>query len=413
MQETRIVLRNYGKIAPDSLSDYIAAGGYQALEKARNTDPEELISEVERSGKLRGRGGAGFNTGLKWRGAFNEKSAKKYVVCNADEGEPGTYKDRLILEGDPHTVIEGMLICAAAIGADEGYIYCRGEYPHIVRLLEKAIADAQAAKITGNVTLHVAVGAGAYVCGEETALLNSLEGKRGEPRLKPPLPTVSGLFGKPTVVNNVETFASIPPIILNGADWFRSIGKENYPGTKLYVLSGDVNNRTFAEVSTDTNLLDILNDVGGGIRAGHKLKAVQIGGSSCAFLPAELADTTVDFDTLREKGAALGSGSILVIDDSHNIVDLLVPITRFFAHESCGQCIPCREGTVQVYRLIRKISQGEGTEEDIEKLRSLDKLMSSSCFCPLGQSATVAVMSALKYFENDFQEKLAVGGGKK
>lgn len=410
MHETRIALRNYGKISPESIDDYIAAGGYQALEKATNIPPIDLITEVERSGKLRGRGGAGFNTGLKWRSAYNADSDKKYVVCNADEGEPGTYKDRIILESDPHSVIEGMLICAYAIGADEGYIYCRGEYPHIIDLLEKAIADVREVSIMDGVKLSVVRGAGAYVCGEETALLNSMEGKRGEPRLKPPFPTVSGLFGKPTVVNNVETFASIPPIIQNGAEWFRAIGSPEYPGTKIFVLSGDVKQRQFAEVATNTSLMELIEEVGGGIKDGHTLKAVQIGGSSCPFIPAEMTNTTVDFDTLHARGASLGSGSILVIDDSHNIVDILVPITRFFAHESCGQCIPCREGTIDVYKIIDKISRGDGTEEDIERLKKLDRLLSSSSFCPLGQSATVAVMSALKYFEADFREKLKIGG---
>lgn len=410
MHETRIALRNYGKISPESIDDYIAAGGYQALEKATNIPPIDLITEVERSGKLRGRGGAGFNTGLKWRSAYNADSDKKYVVCNADEGEPGTYKDRIILESDPHSVIEGMLICAYAIGADEGYIYCRGEYPHIIDLLEKAIADVREVSIMDGVKLSVVRGAGAYVCGEETALLNSMEGKRGEPRLKPPFPTVSGLFGKPTVVNNVETFASIPPIIQNGAEWFRAIGSPEYPGTKIFVLSGDVKQRQFAEVATNTSLMELIEEVGGGIKDGHTLKAVQIGGSSCPFIPAEMTNTTVDFDTLHARGASLGSGSILVIDDSHNIVDILVPITRFFAHESCGQCIPCREGTIDVYKIIDKISRGDGTEEDIERLKKLDRLLSSSSFCPLGRSATVAVMSALKYFEADFREKLKIGG---
>jgi len=406
VQEMRITLQNVGKIDPRSIDDYMQAGGYQALEKARTADPMELITEVERSGKLRGRGGAGFNTGLKWRGAAQAKAERKYVICNADEGEPGTYKDRIIMEGDPHIVIEGMLICACAVGAAEGYIYCRGEYQKANELLKNAIRQAEEKGLNGGVRLQVVSGAGSYVCGEETALIESLEGKRGEPRLKPPYPTVEGYQGKPTVVNNVETFAAIPSIVEKGAEWFQSIGAKKYPGTKIFTLSGDVVNRTWEEVPTDTTLRDIVYGIGGGVPGGRRLKAVQVGGSSCRFITGGMLDSAADFDSMARLGASLGSGSVLVVDDSHNIVDVLVPITDFFAHESCGKCVPCREGTMRMAGLIRDIAEGRGDEEKLAMIRMLSGYMQSSCFCPLGQSATTAVASAMEYFPEDFEGKL-------
>lgn len=406
VQELRIALRNVGKINPREIDDYIREGGYTALEKARNAEPKELMTEVERSGKLRGRGGAGFNTGLKWRSAAEARNDEKYVICNADEGEPGTYKDRIILENDPHAVLEGMLICATVIGATEAYIYCRGEYSKSIDLLRHAIRQAEEKGVTGGVRLHVASGAGSYICGEETALIESLEGKRGEPRLKPPFPTVSGFRGKPTVVNNVETFATIPSIIANGADWFKGIGASRYPGTKIFALSGDVVNRTYAEVPTNTTLRDIIDGIGGGVPKGRKIKAVQVGGSSCGFLTEAMLDTAADFDSLAKMGASLGSGSVLVIDDSHNIVDLLPGIAEFFAHESCGKCVSCREGSIRMAQCIANIAEGKGTEEDLTLVRKLTDYMRRSCFCPLGQSATTAVASALEHFEGDFRLKL-------
>lgn len=408
MDQTYVALRNRGRIVPGSLADYVAAGGFLALKKAREMEPAALIDEVERSGRLRGRGGAGFNTGFKWRSAFETRAEKKYVVCNADEGEPGTYKDRVILENDPYTVLEGMLICAHAIGATEGYLYCRGEYPQIAMLLRDSIQALQEAGYDGGVTLMVAEGAGAYVCGEETALLESMEGRRGEPRLKPPYPAAAGLFGMPTVVNNVETFAVIPPIIERGAAWFCSLGSETYPGTKLFVLSGDVNNRTYDEFTTDVTLRDIIETLGGGVKGGT-LKAVQVGGSSCPFIPADKLDTPVDFESMSAMGAALGSGSVLVLNDTRNLVDVLVPIARFFAHESCGKCVPCREGTFRVHELIEGIARGNGTLRDLILIEELGRFMSDSCFCPLGQSATAAIYSALTEFREDFLEK--IGGG--
>lgn len=407
MEEKRLALRNAGKIDPGSIQDYIKNGGYEALKKARAMDRAKLIDMLENSGKLRGRGGAGFNTGLKWSGAFKAPGSEKYVVCNADEGEPGTFKDRTIMENDPHTLIEGILICAYAIGAKECYIYCRGEYGNAIRLLRNAAAQAQEQGLCQDVALRVHSGAGSYVCGEETALLNSLEGQRAEPRLKPPFPTVAGFRAKPTVVNNVETFAVVPVIVENGAEWFSAIGSEKYPGTKVFSISGDVVNKGCFEAPTDVTLRDVIYGFGGGVPEGRTLKAVQVGGSSCGFLPPEKLDTPVDFDSMRAIGSALGSGAILVIDDSHNMVDLLVGIADFFEHESCGKCVPCREGTMRVSQLIRKIAQGNGTLQDMDKIRQLSEVMETACFCPLGQSATAAAMSAMELFPEDFKQKLA------
>jgi NADH-quinone oxidoreductase subunit F len=406
LSEQRLTLRNVGKINPESIEDYIAAGGYEALKKARTMERVELIASMEKSGQLRGRGGAGFNTGLKWSSAYSVESETKYVVCNADEGEPGTYKDRIILEGDPHTVIEGMLICAYAIGANEAYVYCRGEYEKSIVLLRKAIAQANEKGLTENVMIKVYSGAGSYVCGEETALLNSLEGKRAEPRLKPPFPTVAGFNGKPTVVNNVETFATVPVIVDKGPEWFASIGSEKYHGTKIFSLSGDIKTTGCFEIPTNSNLKELIETLGGGMKDAKKLKAVQLGGTSCGFFKADQIDKSTDFDSLRAQGASLGSGALLVIDDSHNIVDMLVKIADFFQHESCGKCAPCREGTVHVALIVRKIAEGNGTHKDIEMLKQLGKVMSMSCFCPLGQGATVPILSALELFPEDFEVKL-------
>ena len=303
LSEQKITLRNVGKINPESIDDYIAAGGYEALKKARTMERGELIASMEKSGQLRGRGGAGFNTGLKWNGAYSVESEAKYVVCNADEGEPGTYKDRNILEGDPHTVIEGMLICAYAIGANQAYVYCRGEYENSIKLLRKAIAQAKEKGLTENVMVKVYSGAGSYVCGEETALLNSLEGKRAEPRLKPPFPTVAGFNGKPTVVNNVETFATVPVIVDKGPEWFASIGSEKYPGTKIFSLSGDIKTTGCFEIPSNSNLKELIETLGGGMKDGKKLKAVQLGGTSCGFFKADQIDQSTDFDSLRAQGS--------------------------------------------------------------------------------------------------------------
>ena len=406
MEEVRIALRNVGRIRPDSIEEYIAAGGYEALEKARTMDRGELIRTIEETSRLRGRGGAAFSTGKKWSSAFASKEKTKYLVCNADEGEPGTYKDRVIMEGDPHTVIEGLLIGAYAVGAKECFIYVRGEYEKSIKLLRKAVKQAEEKGFCGGTKIKVVSGAGAYVCGEGTAIVNSLEGLRGEPRLKPPSMAVKGLHQKPTVVNNVETFAVIPEIVRKGADWFGAIGAEKFPGTKLMCLSGDVENKVCVEVPTNATLREVLEQFGGGVAGGKKLKAVQLGGSSCGFVTPEQLDTPIDFDSIRSIGAALGSGAMYVIDESRNMVDILWEIAKFFRHESCGKCTPCREGTMRVEELLEKLAAGEGSRQDVELIKKLSGYMQKTCFCPLGQSATTAFMSALKLFPEDFAAKI-------
>ncbi|SHG83406.1 NADH dehydrogenase subunit F [Thermosyntropha lipolytica DSM 11003] len=404
-EEMRIVLRNYGKIDPLKIDDYIAQGGYKALEKARSMDRETLIEEVKKS-KLRGRGGAGFNCGQKWSFAYQAQADQKYVVCNADEGEPGTYKDRLIMENDPHTLIEGMAICAYAIGATKGYIYCRGEYPHLVGILNTAISQAKEKGFLKDFDIEVRSGAGAYVCGEETALIESIEGKRGEPRFKPPYPPSEGLWGKPTIVNNVETFANIPVIVEKGADWYASIGVPSYPGTKVFTLTGDINNKTFFEVPTNTTIRELIYKYGGGIPGGKKFKAVQIGGTSGAFIPEELLDTPVAFDNMAAIGATLGSGAVFVLDETRDIVDVVTRIAKFFEHESCGKCAPCREGTARMYEIMSKINSGKGTTKDIETISRLGRVMSCSCLCGLGQAAPAPVLTTIQHFKADYHAKL-------
>lgn len=405
MKEVRITLRNAGKINPESIDDYIREGGYEALAKARKTDPVALIEDVEGTSKLRGRGGAGFKTGFKWKAAYEVEEETKYVVCNADEGEPGTFKDRTIIENDPHTLIEGMLICAYAIGAKECLIYVRGEYTHCIELLKKAAADADDRGLTDGVKITVVGGAGSYVCGEETTLLTSLEGERGEPRLKPPFPTTAGYLGKPTVVNNVETFATVPVIVEKGAEWFGSIGAPDYPGTKLFSLSGDVKNKGVFELPTDAKLSDLINDLGGGVTDGHTIKAVQMGGGSCGFIKPDQLDMQLDFDSARAIGASLGSGAVLVLDETHNMAEFVKGTAHFFAHESCGKCAPCREGTARVEEVVEDILNGGDIEKDKALITKLQDLMSGSCFCPLGQGACTPVVSALKLFPEDFSAR--------
>jgi NADH-quinone oxidoreductase subunit F len=405
VEELRIVLRNYGKIDPLKIEDYLNLGGYQALAKARQLNPAEVIETVKNSG-LRGRGGAAFNTGLKWSFSYNTPAEQKYVVCNADEGEPGTYKDRTILENDPHTVLEGMAVCGYAIGAAKGYIYCRGEYPHVADLLKQAIAQAEAKGVLDDFNIEVRMGAGAYVCGEETALLESIEGHRGEPRFKPPFPGVVGLWGKPTIVNNVETFANIPVILEKGADWFKSIGASKYPGTKVFTLTGKVVNRTFFELPTNVTVRDVVFGMGGGVPGGKKLKAVQIGGTSGAFIPEALLDTQVDYDSLAAVGATLGSGAVLVLDETVDLIDLVERITMFFEHESCGKCTPCREGTKRMHEILQKINRGKGTVQDIVLAERLSLVMSKASLCGLGQAASGPVVTTLQHFRPEYDAKL-------
>lgn len=405
MKEVRITLRNAGKINPESIDDYIKAGGYEALKKAKTIDRKALIDDIEGASKLRGRGGAGFKTGLKWSGAYGVESDVKYVICNADEGEPGTFKDRTIIENDPHTLIEGMLICAYCIQAKECYIYVRGEYTHCIDLLRKAVADAETKGFTDGVKVNVVGGAGSYVCGEETTLLTSLEGYRGEPRLKPPFPTQAGYLSKPTVVNNVETFATVPVIVDKGSEWFGKIGAPEYPGTKLFSLSGDVKNKGVVELPTDATLRDLVEDFGGGVREGHTLKAIQMGGGSCGFVTEKDLDTPLDFESMRAIGASLGSGAVLVLDETHNMAEFVKGTSHFFAHESCGKCSPCREGTSRLEEVVEDILAGGELDKNIAMINTLNDTMSMSCFCPLGQGACTPVLSALKLFPEDFKAR--------
>ncbi len=404
-EEMRIVLRNYGKIDPLKIEDYIAQGGYKALEKARSMSQSDLIAEVKKS-NLRGRGGAGFNCGQKWSFAYGAESDIKYVVCNADEGEPGTYKDRLIMENDPQALLEGMAICAYAIGAKHGYIYCRGEYPQVIKILNQAIEQAVTKGVLGDFAIEVRSGAGAYVCGEETALIESIEGSRGEPRFKPPYPPSQGLWGKPTIVNNVETFANLPAIVENGADWYASIGVPSYPGTKIFTLTGDVNNCTFFEVPTNTTIRELIYKFGGGIPAGKKFKAVQIGGTSGAFIPESQLDTPVAFDNMSTIGATLGSGAVFVVDETRDIVDVAARIAGFFEHESCGKCAPCREGTARIAEIMENINDGFGEMSDLALLKKLGRVMSVSCLCGLGQAAPAPVITTIEHFMADYQAKI-------
>ncbi|MGE5404476.1 MAG: NADH-quinone oxidoreductase subunit NuoF [Candidatus Saccharibacteria bacterium] len=402
-EELRIVMRNADKIDPNSIDDYIKAGGYQALEKARSMERKALIDEVKKSG-LRGRGGAGFNAGMKW--SFVPAAETTYVVCNFDEGEPGTYKDRIIVQKDPQTLFEGMAICAHAIGSKQGYIYCRGEYPYVVEHMNKAIDRAKAKGVLGDFNIEVRMGGGAYVCGEETALIESIEGHRGEPRFKPPFPGVAGLWGQPTVVNNVETFANLPEIVTKGADWFAGIGAKSYPGTKVLTLTGDVVNRIPIEVPTNTTIREVIYEFGGGIANGKKFKAVQIGGTSGGFIPESLLDTPIDFDSMRNIGATLGTGAVFIMDETRDIVDIVTRIAKFFEHESCGKCNPCREGTFRCYEIMKKINRGAATAKDIDNISLLSKVMTKACLCGLGQAAPGPILTTLEHFRNEYNQRL-------
>lgn len=397
LQEMRLVLRNAGKIDPLKIDDYLAVGGYQALKKARSTDRAELIEEIRKSG-LRGRGGAGFNTGQKLSFTFKAQADQKYIVCNADEGEPGTYKDRAIMENDPHAVLEGMAICGYAVGATRGYIYCRGEYPQVADILRTAISQAREKGVLGDFDIEVCLGAGAYVCGEETALIESIEGKRGIARSKPPYPPVCGLWGKPTVVVNVETLANIPQIVEKGGSWFAGIGAASYPGTKVLTLTGDVVNKGYIEVPTNTLIRDVIFKFGGGIVGGRKFQAVQIGGNSGAIIPESLLDTEISFDAMASIGATLGSGAVFVLDETRDLRDVICSMASFFEHESCGKCTPCREGTLRLSELCEKIRAGRGSEADLELIRRVGQTMSLACFCGLGQAAPTPVLTAIKHF---------------
>ena len=410
-KEQRIVLKNYGKIDPASIEEYIAQGGYDALKKAFSMKPMDIIDEMKKSG-LRGRGGAGFPTGLKWSFTAPIQADQKYVVCNADEGEPGTYKDRLVMDGDPHLLVEAMTIAGYTIGATKGYIYVRGEYPQSQDSLNKAIANAKAKGLLGKdilgsgfeFELEVRSGGFAYVCGEETALIESIEGSRGEPRFKPPYPGVAGLWGKPTIVNNVETYAAVPAILMNGGEWFAQIGAKNYPGTKIMTLSGDVANKTFVEVPTNVTIREIMDQVGGGV-VGGKFQALQIGGDSGGILPEALLDTQIDFDSMSAAGMTLGTGAMFFINDTHDLMDVVKCMMRFFEHESCGKCAPCREGSKHLYDFMVKVCEGKATEKDAKIIAGLADVMNKASLCGLGQAAPTPIQTTMKHFWQEYQAK--------
>ncbi len=410
-QQHRIVLKNCGVIDPQKIEEYIARDGYAALKKVlKEMSPAETLEEVRKSG-LRGRGGAGFPTGKKWAAILPTPSDKKYIICNGDEGDPGAFMDRSVLEGDPHSVIEGMLIGAYAMGVDEGYVYCRAEYPLAIKNLEIAIRQAEEAGFLGNnilnsglnFKLNVFAGAGAFVCGEGSALMASIEGRRGMPRMRPPRSTVSGLFGKPTVINNVETWSNVPHILLNGADWYTQYGTDNSRGTKIFALTGKVNNTGLVEVPMGTTLREIIFDIGGGIQNGKAFKAVQIGGPSGGCIPEEMLDIRVDYDTLTKAGAMVGSGGLVVMDETTCMVDIARFFLDFTQKESCGKCTPCREGTKRMYEILDRIVKGEGKLEDIDILENLSYTIIETSLCGLGNSAPNPILATLKYFRHEFE----------
>ena len=408
--QKRIVLRNCGVIDPDNIDEYIAMDGYAALGKVlTEMTPEDVIKVVSDSG-LRGRGGGGFPTGRKWALCAPNKADQKYVVCNADEGDPGAFMDRSILEGDPHCLIEAMAICGYAVGATKGYVYVRAEYPIAVKRLQKAIDDAKEYGLLGknifesgfDFDLEIKLGAGAFVCGEETALMTSIEGNRGEPRPRPPYPAVKGLFGKPTVENNVETFANIPQIILKGADWFASMGTERSKGTKVFALGGKIEHTGLVEIPMGVTLNTIINEIGGGIPNGKKFKAAQTGGPSGGCIPASLIDTEVDYDNLVALGCMMGSGGLIVMDEDNCMVDMAKFFLEFTVDESCGKCTPCRVGTKRLLELLDKITDGKGTLEDLDKLEALCNYIKQNSLCGLGQTAPNPVLATLKFFRDEY-----------
>jgi len=409
--EQRIVLQRAGIIDPTNIEDYILHDGYQAIGKILSEmTPKEVIEEIKASG-LRGRGGAGFPTGTKWGFVAGVKQDKKYVICNADESEPGTFKDRLILEGDPHSILEAMMIAAYAVGADEGYIYVRGEYTLAQERLKIAIDQAHQMGLLGknifgsnfNFELHIHSGAGAYICGEETALLESIEGHRGEPRPRPPYPTTVGLFGKPTLVNNVETLANIAPIIRNGAKWYRSFGTPSSPGTKVYTILGNVNVTGLIEVPMGITLREVITIYAKGMKHNATFKMAQTGGSSGSIIPASLQDTPMDFDSFQKAGVALGSGALLICDDNNCVVDLAKVLQNFFRNESCSKCNPCRIGNERAYSILENISQGTGTMQDLDDLMMISKNLNELSNCGLGQTAGTPVKDVLTHFRAEVE----------
>ena len=409
-KQTRTALANCGHIHAESIDEAIAVRGYEALYNVlKDNNPDAVIQEILDSG-LKGRGGAGFPTGLKWKFTAANKGGKSYVVCNGDEGDPGAFMDRSVMEGDPHKLLEGMAIAAFAIGADEGYIYVRAEYPLAIKRLRKAIKDAEERHYLGknimgtdfSFELHIKEGAGAFVCGEESALLASIEGERGMPRPKPPFPANKGLFGRPTLINNVETLANVPVILLKGAKWFASMGTESAKGTKTFALTGEVNNTGLIEVPMGTTLREIVFDIGGGIRNGKKFKAVQIGGPSGGCLTEEHLDIPMDYENLTKAGAMVGSGGLVVMNEDTCIVEVARFFMNFTQNESCGKCVPCREGTKNMLKILEKIVQGKGTMEDLDRLEELAVAVKDGSLCGLGKTAPNPVLSTLKYFKDEY-----------
>lgn len=409
-RQTKIVLRNCGIIDPYSIEDYIGCDGYQGLAKVLTTmSPEEVIEELKTSG-LRGRGGAGFPTGIKWSFAYKSQGDIKYILCNGDEGDPGAYMDRSVLEGDPHSVIEGMAIGAYAIGAAQGYIYVRAEYPLAVERLDKAIIRAKELGILGehifgtdfSLDLEMRIGSGAFVCGEETALIRSIEGKRGEPRPRPPFPAVKGLWEKPSLLNNVETYANIPMIMLKGGDWFASFGTRKSKGTKIYALAGTVVNTGLVEVPIGTHLGDLIYDIGGGISTGKAFKAAQIGGPSGGCIPKQHLDVPLDYESLTELGAIMGSGGLIVMDEDSCMVDVARFFLEFVQEESCGKCVPCRLGTRRMLDLLTNICEGKGELSDIDELEMLGKQIKATSLCGLGQTGPNPVLSTIRHFRDEY-----------
>ncbi len=409
-RQKRIVLRNCGLINPEDIREYLAVGGYQALGKAlTEMTPEQVIDEIKRSG-LRGRGGAGFSTGQKWQFARSYRSDEKFIICNADEGDPGAFMNRSVMEGDAHSVIEGMAIAGYAIGASRGYVYIRAEYPLAVDRLRLAIGQARELGLLGqdilgsgfDFDLDIRLGAGAFVCGEETALLNSIEGKRGEPRTKPPFPAQSGLWAQPTNVNNVGTLANVPAILLNGADWFNQIGTKTSKGTKEFALAGQINNVGLVEVPMGTTLREIIYDIGGGVKGGAEFKAVQTGGPSGGCIPKQFLDTPIDYESLRDIGSMMGSGGMIVMSDKDCMVNIAKFYLEFTVDESCGRCLPCRIGNKRMHEILVKITEGKGTMGDLTELRELAETIMDTSLCGLGQTAPNPVLSTLKYFWDEY-----------
>ncbi|MEG1641510.1 MAG: NADH-quinone oxidoreductase subunit NuoF [Synergistaceae bacterium] len=410
-KQHRLVLKNCGHINPDSFEEYVAADGYEALAKVLlEYTPEQVVEEMKKSG-LRGRGGGGFPTGLKWGFCQKSPGTKKYIICNADEGDPGAFMDRSLLEGDPHAILEGMAIGAYAIGADEGYIYCRAEYPLAIKRLKQAIAQAEENGLLGDNILdtnfschiHIKEGAGAFVCGEETALMASIEGKRGMPRPRPPFPAVRGLWDKPSNINNVETYANVPYIFRVGAEKYAELGTEKSKGTKVFALTGKINNTGLAEVPMGISIREIIYEIGGGIIDNKKFKAVQIGGPSGGCIPEHLLDTSVDYDSLIAAGAMMGSGGLVVMDESTCMVDVAKFFLNFTQEESCGKCTPCREGTKRMLEILTDITEGRGRDGDIERLETLAKAIKNGALCALGQTAPNPILSTLRYFRDEYE----------